>query len=293
MKRTKEEFIEKAIKIHGDKYDYSLVEYNGCSIKIKIKYDDIVYEQTPSCHLSGYCPEKKAIKMDRLLFIEKAIKIHGDKYDYSQVKYTDRFKKVKIIYNGKIYMQTPDVHLDGDCPEKIQLKKTTLDFIKKSKSIYGDKYDYSQTVYVNKLTKVKIIYSGMTYEQLPRYHYKTPPELTKISKGELKIQKFLDKNKINYIKQHTFLNCKYKKKLRFDFFIPTLNMCIEFDGIQHFKSIDYFGGKKSYDKICKNDKIKKEYCTSNNISLFRIKYTDFYNINNILTEKIINCQQKL
>ena len=175
MKRSKMEFIEKAIKIHGNKYDYSLVEYNGCSVKIKIKYDDIIYEQTPSCHLSGYCPEKKAIKMDRILFIEKAIKIHGNKYDYSQVKYIDRFTKVKIIYNGDFYMQTPDVHLDGDCPEKIQLRKTTSDFIKKSKTIYGDKYDYSQTVYVDKLTKVKIIYSGITYEQLPRFHYKNPP----------------------------------------------------------------------------------------------------------------------
>ena len=72
----------------------------------------------------------------------------------------------------------------------------------------------------------------------------------------------------------------------FDFYLPAYNLCIEFDGEQHFKSIKHFGGEKrlSIQKI--KDNIKTEYCKNNNIKLLRIPYYDFNNIEKIL-EKIL------
>ena len=216
-KLTTKEFIEKARKIHGNKYDYSLVVYEGAMKYVKIRYNNKIYEQTPSCHLSGFCPEKKVLKIDTEIFISNSKKIHGDKYDYSLVNFKDRYSKVKIVYDNTIYNQTPDMHLRGLCPEMLQNTKTTTEFIEQSKRLYGDKYDYSLTKYVNKLTRIKIIFDGVIYEQLPRNHFKTPPEISGESTGENKIKKFLTEKNINYEPQFSFDDCKNKIKLRYDF----------------------------------------------------------------------------
>ena len=71
--------------------------------------------------------------------------------------------------------------------------------------------------------------------------------------------------------------------LNFDFYLEDLNTCIEFDGLQHFNSIDFFGGDKAFEIRKQNDKIKNEYCFLSNIRLIRISYKEIKNINNILT----------
>lgn len=92
----------------------------------------------------------------------------------------------------------------------------------------------------------------------------------------------MDNNNIKYIKQKTFKECKDIKLLKFDFYLPEYNMCIEFDGIQHFKPIERFGGIDGFKKTKQNDKTKNIYCDKNNIKLLRIKY------NENIFEKIIS-----
>ena len=281
-KYNTEEFIKKSKLIHGDKYDYSLVKYVGALKYVKIIYDGIIYEQTPSSHLSNLCPEKRCKKLNTESFIEKSKEIHGDKYDYSLTEYKNRFEYVKIIYDGIIYEQTPSLNLLGCCPEKKEIRKTTEEFINKSKKIYEDKYDYSLTEYINKFTKVKICYKGVVYEQLPRYHFKKCPELTGKSNGEEIIKNYLKINNIKYKKEYTYENCKNKIKLRYDYYLPDFNLLIEYDGIQHFKPIEYFGGEYTFNSIIENDNIKNIYAKENNIKLLRIKYLDIDNIDIIL-----------
>ena len=117
---------------------------------------------------------KKLTKED---FIKRANLIHNNKYDYSLVEYINSFTKVKIIcpIHGE-FEQTPSKHLSGSgckycCREK--QKNNTEGFIKKSKSIWGDKYDYRFAKYVNSKTKIKLICNdcGNTLEQLPNNHY--------------------------------------------------------------------------------------------------------------------------
>ena len=107
-------------------------------------------------------------------------------------------------------------------------------------------------------------------------------------KGEKLIANFLGEKKIEYIPQYSFKNCRLERKLKFDFYLPEYNTCIEFDGGQHFKPVDYFGGEEAFKKTQQRDKIKNEYCKENNIKLIRINYKEYTNnnIENILKQEL-------
>jgi very-short-patch-repair endonuclease/Zn ribbon nucleic-acid-binding protein len=277
---TKEKFIEQAKKIHGNKYDYSKIEYKNISNKIKIICPiHGEFEQIPSIHIlkkSG-CPKCYGNKkLTNSEIIESFSKIHHDKYDYSLVKYINSKTKIKIIcpIHGE-FEQTPDSHKSHGCSKCSKIYSE--DFIKKSIDIHKNKYDYSLINYISVKTKVKIICKKHgIFEQTPNNHLsgKGCPRCNE-SKGELIIHNFLKENKIEYITQKTFDNCKYINLLRFDFYIEKYNLCIEYDGEQHFKI---------WPKIEKNNKnlklrilkdnIKTKYCANNNINLLRIKYND-------------------
>ena len=92
---------------------------------------------------------------------------------------------------------------------------------------------------------------------------------------EKEIAKLLDEMNIEYIQQKTFNNCinpKTNRLLRFDFFLPKYNCCIEYDGKQHFQVNDYFGGIEAFNDTKYRDNVKNNYCQLNNIKLFRINY---------------------
>ena len=93
-----------------------------------------------------------------------------------------------------------------------------------------------------------------------------------LSIGEKTISRLLDENNIEYIPQYRFEDCKDIRSLPFDFYLIKLNKCIEFDGIQHFESSDFFGGEEKLKYTQLHDQIKDEYCTNNDIPLLRISY---------------------
>lgn len=118
-----------------------------------------------------------------------------------------------------------------------------------------------------------------------------------ISKGEDKIKAILDELNIDYEQQKRFLDCKDIAPLLFDFYIPSYNCCIEYDGEQHFhipknKTSTLFTQDK-VDKIQMHDKIKNEYCKTHKINLIRILYTDFDILSTqYLIERLTALQQK-
>ena len=182
---NKNEFIDKAKQIHGDKYDYSKVKYKNTGKKVIIHcpiHGD--FEKTPMNHLLGQgCPscskENKTMPIEE--FIQKARKIHGDKYDYSKVEYVNSKTKVCIVcpIHGEFW-QTPSVHNRGCgcplCSNKGSGKQNSLtkeEFIKKAKEKHGDKYDYSKVEYKNNHTKVCIICPEHgEFWQIPQNHIK-------------------------------------------------------------------------------------------------------------------------
>jgi len=102
------------------------------------------------------------------------------------------------------------------------------------------------------------------------------------SMGESKIKQILERKSIIYEKEKVFKECKNIISLRFDFYIPSKNLCIEFDGIQHFKSFKNWGGDKTLKSTILNDSIKNNFCKENNIELLRIPYYSYNDIENIL-----------
>lgn len=107
----------------------------------------------------------------------------------------------------------------------------------------------------------------------------------KASSGESIVASFLNKNKINFEREKRFDDCRDKKPLPFDFYLTNYNVCIEYDGIQHYEPAFTDG---SFEMTKRHDKIKNEYCKNNNIELIRIPYYEKENIYNILTDKLLN-----
>lgn len=172
-----EDFITRARKIHGDRYDYSKVVYKNAREKVCIVCKEHgEFWQTPYNHLSGKGCGKCAnnFKMDVNLFIQKAKQVHGDKYDYSRVRYKNVNTKVCIIcpIHGE-FMQTPHNHLNGrgcfKCGGTSKSNKET--FIGKAKNVHNNRYDYSKVEYVNARTKVCIICPEHgEFWQIPAHH---------------------------------------------------------------------------------------------------------------------------
>ena len=171
-KLTTNEFIKKAQGVHGDKYDYSKVEYVNTSTKVCIICKEHgEFWQQPANHLHGIgCPrcgiEKRKAKRTHSIdyFLKSAKAIHGEKYDYSRVKYENSRIKVCIVcpVHGEFW-QSPQKHLFGKgcekCSRESLAKQFSLGkdlFIEKAKAIFNNYYDYSEVDYVNSMIPVKI-----------------------------------------------------------------------------------------------------------------------------------------
>ena len=104
------------------------------------------------------------------------------------------------------------------------------------------------------------------------------------SSGERQVRQWLDNNDVRYECQKAFNDCRDKQPLPFDFYLPDYNICIEYDGKQHYESINYFGGKETYEYTIRHDRMKDDYCKENNITLLRIPYYEDVNeqLNNFL-----------
>ena len=177
-KLTQKEVLDRFKKVHGDEYDYSLVDYVNRDTKIIIRckkdgHGD--FQQTPGMHWSGQgCPQCGILKVSNIRrktkekFIEETRLVHGDEYDYSLVDYKTGHQNIIIIcsVHGN-FQQTASNHLTGrGCPKCGRIKtttkqtKSTEDFIKQAKVVFPDgKYDYSKVEYKGSHEKVIIVCS--------------------------------------------------------------------------------------------------------------------------------------
>jgi len=283
---SKENVINVFKKIHGYKYDYSLVNYINTNTNV-----DIIcpihgkFSQKPKLHLKGCeCPKCSDTRSSKEIFINKATSKHGSRYDYSMVNYVNNYTKVDILCNQHgVFKQKPTSHINGcGCPicYKESLFHTTEVFIELAKKVHKNKYDYKYLKYVDSKTKVVITCPKHgEFNQKPNNHLNgSGCPSCNTSKGELMIKGFLDDNLINYIQQHSFPNCRYKLPLKFDFYLPDYNTCIEYDGVQHFRPHNLDKSGIEFERTKKCDEIKDNYCKKNNIKLIRIKYNDNYDL---------------
>lgn len=290
LNKTTEDFVKEAKEIHGNKYDYSKTKYVLVSEKVIIICKNHgEFLQTPNSHLSRKgCPKCVGLNKTTGEFIKDAEKIHGQKYDYSKVDYFDSKTKIIIICRQHSnFMQIPNDHLNGaGCPKCCgNERKTTEQFIIDAIKIHGEKYDYSKVEYDCSYEKVIIICKTHgEFNQEPHSHLKGYGcAICKSSKGENFISLVLQRHNIRFEQQKTFEGCKYKSFLKFDFYLPDYNLLIEYDGLQHFQSVKYFGGDEIFEIQKTKDQIKTDFANDQLINLLRIYYT--MNFNNV--EKLI------
>jgi len=301
-KLTTSEFITKVEITHSYYYTYPNTIYNGNKNLIFIQCPiHGEFKQTARSHMSGSgCPKCFGTpKLTHEEFIKKVNLIHDNFYSYPE-EYNGNKNRISIIcpIHGE-FKQTPSKHYKHGCKqcgfEKISKSKNVLNtkrIIKNAKEVHGNLYDYSLTVYTKSTEKIKIIcYEHGVFEQIPKMHINRKQGCPRCnnSHGEKMIEKLLINKHINFETQKTFDECKNIHKLPFDFYLEKYNLCIEFDGEQHFKAIKYWGGEEKFKLQQKRDSIKNIYCVENNINLLRIRFDENINekITNYFSEKNI------
>lgn len=304
-----EHFIDKFKNIHGDKYKYILKEKINTTSKIDIIcHIHGTFNQLVHNHLRGAgCPAcgnvkhglSKRIKLED--FKNKASLIHDNKYIYDLVKFEYNNDLIDIICPAHgVFKQYVSHHYTKQklgCPscsfEKSSSQKRLKydEFVSKlDKDILNNfEFEFSKYKNMNSHIKIKCKTHNIEYDQIAQSFLKGHLGCIKCkctSLGELKIKSFLDLKNINYIQQHSFDDCKFINKLSFDFYIPKFNICIEFDGIQHFKQLSRSGSDLEIQK--KRDKAKNKYCKKHKIKLIRIPYWDSKNIDKFLAKELKN-----
>ena len=281
-------FIEKSSIKHNNfySYEYSIYINNNTNIIITCPTHGNFTQSPKNHYLKGCgCPkcgnEKRSTSSSKGLekFINESNKIHKNKYEYLKSIYVNTNTKIIITCTEHgDFEQLPLHHIKGVGCSKCanNYNKTNPEFIEISNTKHNNKYNYDKTIFLNNNKKVIITCPQHgDFEQLPYHHIKGfGCKKCSDSKGELFIDNYLINNNINFSRNKTFEDCKYKSKLKFDFYLIEHNICIEYDGIQHYKPVEYFGGLESLILGQKRDRIKNKYCKNNNIKLFRIKYSD-------------------
>jgi hypothetical protein len=275
-------FLSRAKEVHGDKFDYSLVtEY-----KANRAHFDVICRKHGVFKISGDhhikrkqgCPKCKSLNLDG--FIEKANKVHNNKYDYTQSIYVNNKAKIDIIcpIHGLFNQRVTD-HINGKhgCPECTleTIRLSTDEFIIKASEKHKNKYYYikSDINFKSNKEKVPIIcpIHGVFMQMVNSHLNGSGCDRCNESKGEINIGEFLTQNNIRYDREKKFKDCKYKQILPFDFYLPDYNTCIEFQGRQHYEFIKHFHRTEDGLKLQQlKDKIKAEYCLKNNIPLIVI-----------------------
>lgn len=290
-KISNNEFIERAITIHGNKYDLSCVDYINAGTKIKVRcYKHGIFEILPNSFLNGCdCPKCKGRGLSREDVIERFKEIHGDKYDYSKVVFTKMHEKVCIICpeHGEFWM-TPSKHYSKKqgCPKCGIKKRVEKQYSNKDEvinrfcDIHNNTYDYSRVNYISMRDKVEIICPKHgSFFQYPFDHingHGCPKCGFLVSKGENEIYeyicKYIDKDEI-IRHDRIVLNGK-----EIDILIPKLKIGIEFNGLKWHS--EEYGKNKNYHLE------KLNLANSKGIKLIQI-FEDEYNGNkDIVLNKI-------
>lgn len=213
-------------------------------------------------------------------FLEKVKQINPDVKVLTPYIRTDEHVQCECLICGHVYPVLPLNLLKGRrCPQcalhkaSERLKDSHSTFLEKLSKVNTDVRVIGK--YVNQDTRIECecLKCGNVWNPVP-YHLLNRvgcPNCQK-SHGEKIIQEYLERRYIQFESQKRFNDCRYKNTLPFDFYLPKLNMCIEYDGIQHYEALELFGGEKGFAETQKRDQIKTNYCMQKGITLLRIPY---------------------
>jgi very-short-patch-repair endonuclease len=317
--KSKKDFLERAYKVHKDKYEYSKSIFNDMKSKIIIicKKHKIEFLQTPAKHIScnqgcklcGNDSSSEKQKLPLEVFIEKSNKIHMNIFDYSKINYINSHTKIQLFCNiHKINFEiTPYDHMRGTHCQKCAITKCASIKFNNGKNKFKtqanikhcDKYDYSKFEYFGWDKKGIIICKkcNSEFNQTPNSHLQGTGCPFCKNKTEKKLLDALKKDYPDVIYQFKQNWCKNKTFLPFDFALEDKKIIIELDGRQHFETV-----WDEYEKTHKNDLFKMSCANKNGFIVIRIIQEDVYynkydwfdelknNINNIKNINIFMCK---
>lgn len=286
---TTKSFKEKIRKINPN--IIILGEYKNARKKLEWKCAicKTTNQNDPNSLLSGAgCPKcvlKKQSESQRKtdeMFKEEIFELVGNEYTVFG-KYTHTDKDVEFIHEkcGHHFKSRPHNFLKGTrCPKcNGGVRRKDTEYFKEEVSeltngeyIFAGKYTVNSKTYrfVHKKCGLPFRTSADSFlnqgTRCPNCHF--------MSKGELEIFKILNSMKIDFIQQKTFEDLRDVRPLRYDFFLPDYNLCIEFDGSQHFEPKKHWGGLVEFENIKRKDEMKNKYCEDNGIGLLRINYKE-------------------
>lgn len=249
-------------------------------------------------------------RSQEIKIIQQCCDKHNGKYDYSNVVYQNIHEPVSIrCPEHGPFEQSLQMHRQGQgCPtcamnrrlasNRARAEEAAMQFVSKANCVHNGLYDYSKSVYIRVHNKVEIVCADHgSFWQVPAAHLQGQgcPHCANDrraafaeSKGERAIARWLDEHGMQYEKQKMFDGCVDLLPLRFDFFVPAINLVIEFDGEQHFAFVKKFHGTvEGFERCKRRDGIKNEYAINHNIRLLRIKYSEEKHIEKILAECIL------
>lgn len=278
--KTHDEFIERLIDIHPD--IICLGTYATSKEKIQfqhLKCGHIWTVRPNDINKSCGCPKCSGYaKINHDQFIKELAEKRPDVECLGSPTNSKEKIKFKHLTCGHIWYGTPRVvlNIDKSCPNCAKNGKKSPDrFATELREKRPDIICLEP--YVDSRTKIlfKNIHCGHIWKTRPVYILRGGGcTICKEWRGETTIRNWLQHNKIEFLPQHIFKDCKNINGLPFDFYIPSLNLCIEHQGGQHFKSVEYWGGELALKQQQARDQIKRDYCKNNNMSLVEIKYTE-------------------
>ena len=304
--------IERFRKIHGDRYDYTYVEYKKDTGKLHIIchlhgsfYQSHLahYRGKQGCPKCGIALRQKSQSSCLQSLIDILPDNIKDKLDFTYAMYKNMHEPICVMcktHNKKYYARPADVFYKYRiyCPECI------------SDTIAERQKQYSDYIYNKTIGKACVIHNNRyKYERLSDFknagsklHIECPFHgwfdqtandhiyggcgcpVCKMSHGESKIAIYLDNNNIEHKYQY---RVKIDKSYHwFDFYIPTLNLIVSYNGKQHYQPIKFFGGKRGYKILLERDNIKNDYCNQNNIKHLIISHNEFNIIEDILKKHL-------
>lgn len=289
-RKTHEDFVNDVYNLVGDEYTV-VGKYTLSKNKVEIRHNECgkIWEVKANNFMNGnrckHCRELSKIKGSSKYKQELFEKYQGNIIMVEDYKTCDTRIKHKCLKHNHTFLVSPTSSLRDTrkflCPKcvgenshKVQ-KKSVEKLISDLKNKHNDRI-LLEGEYVNTHTKTlfRCTECAGTFKSEPNQVIRLSGcPYCSSSKGELLIQEILKNNNITFEREKKFEGCKHKRMLPFDFYIPEINTLIEFDGIQHTKPIEFFGGYEAFEETKLRDDIKTNYAKENKIHLVRIPYT--------------------
>lgn len=302
---------DRLFKRYGDIYNYDTVSYIDIRIPVKLfcnKCKNYFWQRVDASR--SICPNCLAKlngdrnRTDIADWVNKAKQIHGNKCDYSKIIYKNSntpIVNIKCNNCGSLFNQLPEAHLQGlgycpKCSKKlagIKVRSNLETFIQAANNIHGNRYDYSESIYITNQIPIKIFdkLSNKYFYQTPNHHLSgngNKDFSNSLSKGEFLVLEVLDTLSISYEHSVKISNIPGRNKdyVIADFIIRddnnSVKFWIEYNGKQHYtfsrdfkmyKHLSEDEAKNCFNRQIKRDQSVREYCKLNNIILIEIPFT--------------------